>query len=874
MHWSLADSSWSHRGEWGNGYAGWSLSAGGDVNGDGFDDLVVGAPHATNPTQSGNEYGEAYLVLGGSGGWSMDLSLGSVDASFLGDDPQDWAGASVAIVDDVNGDGLDDVVVGVPGDSAPQPNAGGAFLFFGRASGWSLQTPLSSADASFVGERTRDGAGIDVSGAGDFDGDGYGDLLIGALREVHASTPSCGRVHVVFGHGSGWALGESLSTAAVVYEGEAEEDAAGASFESRALAGVGDLDGDLLDDFVVGAPWNDEAFDDAGQVYVVHGHSGPWQATDVSLSTADASFHGERQDALAGFSVGGAGDVDGDGYDDLLIGAPGDSENGSEAGQVYLVLGLAAGWAMDNSLAAADASFHGQAAGEYAGYAVAGAGDADGDGYDDLLIGAPRSTFDEVWQGEAYLVMGRVGGWSPDLDLAQADGSFLGELASAQAGHAVASGGDLDGDGWDDLVLGAPYDDDAVTQAGQVYTIRGGPLCVDADGDGYGAPGVHTCLHGSEDDCDDGSADVNPGADEICNGFDDDCDGIADGSQAVDAPTWYFDSDGDGHGNPNVPFVHCDQFAGFVADGDDCDDANAASYPGAPELCDGEDNDCDGVVDADEADADGDGWGICAGDCDDSEPAAYPGAAEVACDYVDNDCDDALHAEEVDDDGDGADECGGDCNDSDGDMNTRDEDGDGWSTCAGDCDDEDPSLNLSDEDGDGFDTCEGDCDDLDPSLHGDDGDGDGYSPCTGDCDDGDDSSYPGNLEICDGADNDCNGAADDVDADGDGQRPEACGGEDCDDGDADVHSDAAEACDDSVDNDCDGDVDGADPDCADGDDDTAMPDDDVAADDDTDELSLASGCQCRSAAASTPSAAGLAGVLSLLVLRRRDRRRA
>jgi hypothetical protein len=327
----------------------------------------------------------------------------------------------------------------------------------------------------------------------------------------------------------------------------------------------------------------------------------------------------------------------------------------------------------------------------------------------------------------------------------------------------------------------------------------------DADGDGYGDEtlAVSACTlpagyAGNDDDCDDTDAAVHPGALERCDATDDDCNGEVD-DDAIDAGHWYADEDGDGYGDPAASAVACDPPTGTVGNDEDCDDADGTVHPGADELCNDTDDDCDGSVDdfATDmttwyADLDGDGhpgssltltaceapdgYGAESTDCDDLDDSAYPEAEEV-CDGVDNDCD-----EETDE----------------GVMSTWYQDDDGDSYGDPDSVTEACSMPL------------------------------GYVANDDDCDDDEPSAHPGGVEVCDGLDNDCNGEEDDdavdadhwyadTDADGFGHAEdsiEACSAPDgfvadatdCDDGDTTIHTDAEEVCDD-VDNNCDGEVD-------------------------------------------------------------------
>ena len=373
--------------------------------------------------------------------------------------------------------------------------------------------------------------------------------------------------------------------------------------------------------------------------------------------------------------------------------------------------------------------------------------------------------------------------------------------------------------------------------------------CTDADADGVTAGAAGAECGG---DCDDANPDRFPGNLEVCDGVDNDCDTLSDEDDPdlLDALTWYADHDLDSHGTALEWVLQCDQPPGFVAEGDDCDDDDPDNFPGNTEACDGADNDCNGMPDADlqlEADFDADGWRSCE-ECDDGEAAAFPGNPEV-CDGIDNDCDGAVPADEVDADGDGYLACE-ECDDSDGlvfpgapeicdglvqdcdgtlPADEMDGDGDLQAPCAGDCDDADDANWLGnaevcdEQDND----CDGDVDEGPPADATDwylDLDGDGFGddaqvatdcdapaghvPDGGDCDVADSAIYPGAPELCDGMDNDCDGVvpSDEIDGDGDGYIDAGTCGDDCDDGDPAINPGATEICNDTaaIDDDCNG----------------------------------------------------------------------
>ena len=635
--------------------AGVPVARGGDINGDGLGDFLVGA----YMDDAGDiQAGQAYVIFGQPTGLPASFPLATADASFIGEGLNEFAGCALAGVGDANGDGYDDVLIGAYKSSEADTQAGQAYLITGREFGWTLDFELEYAPISFLGEDAGDWAGYSVAGAGDVDGDGLTDLLIGALGNEEVG-PMAGQTYLVLGRETGWASATDLGSADGSFLGEAGDDQS-----AYAMAGAGDVNGDGLADFMIGAPENGEAEHQAGQVYLLLGGTSPW-GMDTDLGNADASFLGEESSARAGNALAGAGDVNGDGLDDLVIGAAESGEGGSLAGQVYLVMGRTAGWAMDTDLGDADASFLGEAVGDGAGCAVAGAGDVDGDGLADLLIGASGNGEAGNDTGQTYLIYGHATGWVMDVILDSASESFLGEASQNYSGAAVAFIGDLDGNGLDEVLIGAPGANDMGENSGKAYVMA----CFDADGDGW-----QTC----DGDCADDVATAHPGGTEVCDGADSDCDG--------QLPADEEDSDGDG-------WLPCNG---------DCDDLDATIFPGAPELCDGLDNDCDGETDeGTDRDDDGDGATECDGDCDDTDPDVYAGADEI-CDDLDNDCNDIT--DDVDQDADGFVDAscdGDDCDDTDADVHPEAlevcDDGQD-NDCDELTDDADPDCDTGDDD--------------------------------------------------------------------------------------------------------------------------------------------------------------------------------
>ena len=458
-------------------YAGHSVASAGDVNGDGFDDLIVGAYLGDD---GGAQAGEAYVIFGKASGFgTVDLvSLAAADGfKIQGDVTGDRAGFSVASAGDVNGDGYDDLIVGAPFGDDGGANAGEAYVIFGKASGFGTidLTGLAAADGFVIQGDVADYAANSVASAGDVNGDGYDDLIVGARY----GGSGAGEAYVIFGKASGFGTINLTGLAPAdgfIIQGDDAGDRAGWSVSS-----AGDVNGDGYDDLIVGAPYGDDGGTNAGAAYVIFGKSGGFGTIDLTgLAAADGFvIQGDVAGDYAGVSVASAGDVNGDGYDDLIIGARLGDDGGTDAGEAYVIFGKASGFGTIDftGLAPADGFIiQGDAADDRAGWSVSSAGDVNGDGFDDIIVGARLGDDGGIDAGEAYVIFGKASGFGTiDLTgLAPADGFIIqGDAAGDHAGVSVSSAGDLNGDGFDDIIVGAAQGDDGGGNAGEAYVIFG-----------------------------------------------------------------------------------------------------------------------------------------------------------------------------------------------------------------------------------------------------------------------------------------------------------------------------------------------------------------------------------------------------------------
>jgi hypothetical protein len=498
--------------------SGISVASAGDVNGDGFDDLIMGALGPPKPYYSpGSNFGSAgssYVVFGKAGGFAAPVDLGTIAGGVGGfvlrGRGDEEAGRAVASAGDMNGDGYDDLIIGAAGPynslAYESYGPGETFIVFGRASPFNADTDLEHIANGTDGLRLRgdfwDWSGRSVAWAGDVNGDGFDDLIIGAPAAYEAGNrySRTGDSYVVFGKAGGFGASVELGTVAdgvggFVIHGQDAYDRSGYS-----VAAAGDINGDGYDDLIIGAIGGDAAGNAksyAGDSFVVFGKAGGFgTAIDLAIIAAGVGgfvIHGQDAGDASGRSVASAGDVNGDGFDDLIIGAfRGDAAGNAKtgAGDSYVVFGKAGGFgtAIDLATIAAGVGgfvIHGQDAGDYSGVSVASAGDVNGDGFDDLIIGArggDAAGNAKVSAGDSYLVFGKAAGFGAAVDLADIAaglGGFVihGQDAGDASGSSVASAGDVNGDGFDDLMVGAPGGDgprDVRPEVGESYVVFGG----------------------------------------------------------------------------------------------------------------------------------------------------------------------------------------------------------------------------------------------------------------------------------------------------------------------------------------------------------------------------------------------------------------
>jgi len=413
-------------------YMGWFVNCAGDVNGDGYSDVLVGAYQYGNG--EGGE-GAAFVYQGSSSGINataiVTLETQQVNALV----------SAVASAGDVNGDGYSDIIVGSRQYDNGELNEGAAFVYHGSAAGinTTVTTTVESNQASAQ-------MGFSVSGAGDVNGDGYGDVIVGVNLFDNGQTDE-GAAFVY--HGS--ATGLSTTAAAMVESNQANAQM------GLCVSGADDVNGDGYSDVIVGVYFYDNGQTNEGAAFVYHG-----SVTGLS-TTAAAIVESNQANAQMGRTVAGAGDVNGDGYSDIIVGSSRYDNGQTDEGAAFICHGSAAGI---NTTATAIVEIN--QANAQMGFSVSGAGDVNGDGYSDVVVGAWAYTNGQTNEGAVFIYHGQPTGINTS-----AAAMVESNQANAQMGYSVSGIGDVNGDGYSDVIVGARVYDNGETDEGAAFVYHG-----------------------------------------------------------------------------------------------------------------------------------------------------------------------------------------------------------------------------------------------------------------------------------------------------------------------------------------------------------------------------------------------------------------
>jgi hypothetical protein len=438
-------------------YFGYALDAGQDVDGDGREDLIVGAPleDVAGAKSTLADAGTTTLISGGA----LDSGTNGTLAVLPGQNAGDYSGTSVALLGDTNGDGLSEILVGARGSDEAGEEAGSAHLYLGSSAGWEGASP----HVILTGERAWSKAGTTVAATGDANGDGLADFLInGELRRVDPDSGNesydAGRVYLLFGRTSTWDTTASLADADVAWSGESAGHAAGLG-----LARGGDIDGDGYTDPAIGAPY---AASYKGRVYVIPG--GP-ELTSSSLAEAPVQIDGEAAYDAFGWSLT-TGDLNGDGLAELIVGAPLSDRGWDTGGAVMVYLGAPDFF---EGTPVVHTIFNGEFDDHQLGTGLVAHADLTADGHPDLLMGAVSAWRGLVTKGgRMALASGPISDWPAEVDMGAVDIQLHGESVKDYLGRAAASA-DLDGDGLSDLVVGSGYTNSYGYDSGSIYLFWG-----------------------------------------------------------------------------------------------------------------------------------------------------------------------------------------------------------------------------------------------------------------------------------------------------------------------------------------------------------------------------------------------------------------
>ena len=446
-------------------HLGWSVDGAGDVNNDGFDDIIIGAPDYDN----GETNEGIALIFHGSASGISNSTPADADTFIEGQRALANLGFSVSSAGNVNGDEYDDVIIGaIQWNDGGPTREGAAFVFHGGPGGIADSfDPSGDADAYIQGEQSTVYLGTSVSGAGDVNGDGFDDIIVGAPNYMDSDSFE-GAAFVFRGSAAG-IVGTSPLTAVAYLDG----DKAGA-FLGTSVSGAGDVNGDGYDDVIVGAPRYNKGSSEEGIAVVFLGNPGSYISGNNPLN-AHAILESDQEGANFGNSVSDAGDVNSDGYDDIIVGSYNYNQGAGEENEGVAVVFLGANSGIQGRTpSTAHRMIQSNQFAATLGISVSGCGDVNSDGYDDIIIGADHFFNGESDEGAAFVFLGSSEGIR-GINPAFASTTLQSNQADAQLGYSVAGAGDINGDGFNDVIVGARYYDEGEEDEGMVFICTGSP---------------------------------------------------------------------------------------------------------------------------------------------------------------------------------------------------------------------------------------------------------------------------------------------------------------------------------------------------------------------------------------------------------------
>ncbi len=385
----------------------------------------------------------------------------------------------VSSAGDFNGDGYDDMIIGADHHDADDLTVDTGYLVFGKSSGFGATLDLSDAAGSngfrIDGITETSDDNFSISNAGDINGDGFDDLIIGAATSYSSGGNRADAAYVIFGRSAVFNVPLDLSN--LSSDDGFRMDGLNLGEDPRDfVSSAGDFNGDGYDDIIIGSPLDEVS-------YLVFGKDiGFDPVLNLKNLSADKGFR--LDGAAASHSVSTAGDINGDGFDDLIIGANHAGPNGSHSSSSYVIFGTAQVFNTPLDLSSLDGSngfrLNGVAKGNDEGYSVSNAGDVNGDGFDDVIVGVPFASPNGDASGSSYVIFGKAAGFNPSLKLSNLDGNngliLKGLHLDFEVGRFVSDAGDVNGDGFDDLIMGVSMGnlDNGTLDLGSSYVVLGG----------------------------------------------------------------------------------------------------------------------------------------------------------------------------------------------------------------------------------------------------------------------------------------------------------------------------------------------------------------------------------------------------------------